>query len=102
MEELRKFLPQKVIVRRAAEDCEVAADRLVPGDVILIREGDKVPADARLVEGNDLIVNNAPLTGEAIPLPIGIAAHIYAVAWIGLPLIFGLDFLRKKIRASLI
>jgi sodium/potassium-transporting ATPase subunit alpha len=74
MEELRKFLPQKVVARRNGEEREVAADHLVPGDIILFREGDKVPADARLVEGNDLIVNNAPLTGEAIPLPVGTAA----------------------------
>ena len=74
MEELRKFLPQKVIVRRTGEDREVAADLLVPGDVILIREGDKVPADARVVDGSDLIVDNSPLTGEALPLPINAAA----------------------------
>ncbi len=74
MEELRKFLPQKVVVRRMGEDGEVASDRLVPGDVILIREGDKVPADARLVEGRDLVVNNAPLTGESIPLQVDSAA----------------------------
>ena len=65
MEELRKFLPQRVQVRRGGEDVEVLAEHLVPGDVLTVREGDKVPADARLVEVQDLIVNNAPLTGEA-------------------------------------
>jgi len=65
MEELQKFLPQRVQVRRAGLDIEVLAEHLVPGDVLTVREGDKVPADARLVEVQDLIVNNAPLTGEA-------------------------------------
>ncbi len=65
MEALRKFLPQKVMVRRGGEETEIRADELVPGDVLLVREGDRVPADARLVEVGDLMVNNAPLTGES-------------------------------------
>jgi len=68
MEELQKFLPQHVLVRRSGVDEEVLAQHLVPGDVLSLREGDKVPADARLVEVQDLIVSNAPLTGEALPL----------------------------------
>ena len=67
MAELRKMLPQKVVVRRHGRDSEVDAGDLVPGDVFALHEGDKVPADARIVEAHDLIVNNAPLTGEARP-----------------------------------
>ena len=65
MEALRKFLPQKVMVRRSGEETQIQADDLVPGDVLLVREGDRIPADARLVEVGDLLVNNAPLTGES-------------------------------------
>ena len=65
MEALRKFLPQKVMVRRGGEETQIQADDLVPGDVLLLREGDRIPADARLVEVGDLLVNNAPLTGES-------------------------------------
>ncbi|MCR4376504.1 MAG: cation-transporting P-type ATPase [Rhodospirillales bacterium] len=65
MEELRKFLPQRVRVTRGGEDVEILAEQLVPGDVLAVREGDKIPADARLFEVQDLIVSNAPLTGEA-------------------------------------
>jgi sodium/potassium-transporting ATPase subunit alpha len=65
MEALRKFLPQRVHVRRGGETVEQGADALVPGDVLLLHEGDRVPADARLLESSDLMVNNAPLTGEA-------------------------------------
>lgn len=65
MEELQKFLPQRVQVMRNGQEQDVLAESLVPGDVLTLREGDKVPADARLVEVQDLIVNNAPLTGEA-------------------------------------
>ncbi len=46
----------------------ILADELVPGDVLLLSEGDRVPADARLVAAEGLLVNNAPLTGEAQPL----------------------------------
>jgi len=50
MEELLKFLPQTVRVRRGGRERRAAADDLVPGDVVLVGEGDRVPADARLVE----------------------------------------------------
>ncbi|MEX2185498.1 MAG: cation-transporting P-type ATPase [Pirellulales bacterium] len=74
MEELRKFLPHKVRVRRGGSEQEVLADDLVPGDVLLIGEGDRIAADARLLETEDLLVNNAPLTGESRSQPLGTGA----------------------------
>ena len=65
MQALRKMLPQRITVRRAGVEQEVPIEDLVPGDVLLLSEGDRVPADARLVESHDLLVNNAPLTGES-------------------------------------
>ncbi len=74
MEALGRFLPQKVWVRRADNTQQILAERLVPGDVLLLREGDRVPADARLVLADRLLVNNAPLTGESQPLSLQAAA----------------------------
>ncbi|ADC62278.1 cation-translocating P-type ATPase [Allochromatium vinosum] len=65
MEALKRFLPQQVRVRRAGVECQVLAEELVPGDVLRVGEGDRIAADARLVESEDLLVNNAPLTGES-------------------------------------
>ncbi len=70
MEELKKFLPRRVAAMRGGVETEVDAEDLVPGDVIVLREGDRVPADARLVDCHDLMVDNAPLTGEAVPLSL--------------------------------
>ena len=70
MQELKKFLPPRARVRRDRGELEILAEELVPGDVLLLYEGDKIPADARLVEGNALLVNNAPLTGESRSLPL--------------------------------
>lgn len=70
MEELRKFLPQSVRIRRSECERQIPADQLVPGDVVLIGEGDRIPADARLVESEGLLVNNAPLTGESRSHPM--------------------------------
>jgi len=70
MEALQKFLPQLVQVVRDGAELSIAAEELVPGDLLLVREGDRVPADARLVEATGLQVNNAPLTGESKPLPL--------------------------------
>ncbi len=51
---------------RVVGDLKVLEDiTIVPGDIILLREGDKVPADARLLESNNLRVNESPLTGES-------------------------------------
>lgn len=70
MTALRNYLPQQVRVRRNGIPLSVAATELVPGDLLLIGEGERVAADARLVEGDSLVVNNAALTGEAQPLPL--------------------------------
>ena len=51
MEALRKFLPQQVTVRRRRRGRRDPADELVPGDVLMVGEGDRIPADARLVRG---------------------------------------------------
>jgi sodium/potassium-transporting ATPase subunit alpha len=65
IEELRKLLPFRVTVIRDGVEAEIDARGIVPGDLILLREGDKVPADGRVVHSNRLTVNNAPLTGES-------------------------------------
>src|SRR5665647_3321050 len=65
IEELRKLLPFRVVVVRDGVETEIDAQGVVPGDLILLREGDKVPADGRVVQSNRLTVNNAPLTGES-------------------------------------
>jgi len=65
MQALRDMLPQRITARRGGVEQEVPIEELVPGDVLLLSEGDRVPADARLVESHDVLVNNAPLTGES-------------------------------------
>jgi sodium/potassium-transporting ATPase subunit alpha len=68
MQALQQFLPQRVQVVRDGTVCVILAEDLVPGDVLVIGEGDRIPADARLVECEELVANNAPLTGEAKPV----------------------------------
>ena len=41
---------------------------LVPGDIILLQEGEKIPADARIIVSNNLKIDQASLTGESIPV----------------------------------
>lgn len=69
IEVLKKLLPFNVKVLREGKAKEVRSEKVVPGDLILLSEGDKVPADARLIESNRLMVNNAPLTGESDAKP---------------------------------
>ena len=67
VEALSQYLPQRATVRRDGQRHEVAASELVPGDVILLTEGDRVCADARLLEGA-LEMDISTLTGEALPV----------------------------------
>ncbi|NTW67198.1 MAG: cation-transporting P-type ATPase [Nitrospirae bacterium] len=68
LEALKKLLPFHVTVCRGGRERELPAEEVVPGDIVRIAEGDKVPADLRLLEANDLRANNASLTGESEPL----------------------------------
>jgi sodium/potassium-transporting ATPase subunit alpha len=68
LEALKKLLPFRVAITREGRDIEVPAEEIVPGDLVRIDEGDKVPADLRLIETVGLKVNNASLTGESEPV----------------------------------
>lgn len=65
---LRGLLPAQVRVQRDGAALSMPADELVPGDIVFLQEGDRVPADCRLVESWALRVSNATLTGESLPL----------------------------------
>jgi sodium/potassium-transporting ATPase subunit alpha len=67
LEALKKLLPFYVKILRDGTEKEIHAREVVPGDIIILSEGDKIPADARLIETCELKVNNAPLTGESEP-----------------------------------
>ncbi len=66
-EALQEFLPLRARVRRDGEEKEVEAAALVPGDILLVGEGDRLSADARLIEGS-LELDLSPLTGESQPV----------------------------------
>jgi len=68
LEALNRLLPFNVKAIRSGKESEVPAEEVVPGDLIRLAEGDKVPADLRLIESSALKVNNASLTGESEPI----------------------------------
>ncbi|MEM2918748.1 MAG: calcium-translocating P-type ATPase, PMCA-type [Candidatus Altiarchaeota archaeon] len=68
IEALRKLASLKAIVLRDNQKREIDAKEIVPGDVIFLETGDKVPADARLLEATNLQTQEAILTGESNPV----------------------------------
>ncbi len=67
MNALRSMLVPTARVRRDGTEAEIAADLVVPGDVVLIAAGDQVPADGRLVGASQLQIDESALTGESVP-----------------------------------
>lgn len=68
LEALRDLSSPRACVLRDGQMRWVAARELVVGDVILVTEGDRVPADARILEANDLMLDESMLTGESVPV----------------------------------
>ncbi len=68
LDAIRHMLSQKATVVRDGHRTEVPAEELVPGDVVLLQSGDKVPADLRLFRSHSLRIEEAALTGESVPV----------------------------------
>jgi len=68
MQALKELTAPRVKVVRNGVETEVPSKDLVPGDVVILATGDKVSADARLLESVNLKVNEASLTGESVPI----------------------------------
>lgn len=68
IEALRQMAAPTATVLRDKTEIKIPAREVVPGDVILLRTGDRVPADARLLETINLQIEEAALTGESVPV----------------------------------
>ncbi|MHA1487151.1 MAG: HAD-IC family P-type ATPase, partial [Promethearchaeota archaeon] len=68
MESLKKLAPHFAKVRRNGKISEIAVEDVALGDIILFEDGDKFPADLRLIKEFSLYVDEAILTGESAPV----------------------------------
>jgi len=69
LDALKDMLSPTATVIRDGKEVTIAAREIVPGDILVFREGDRVSADARLIEVINLQTNEASLTGESMPVP---------------------------------
>jgi magnesium-transporting ATPase (P-type) len=74
LDSIRNMLSPEARSVRGGEVRLIAAEQLVPGDVVLLESGDKIPADLRLVEVKNLRTEEAALTGESVPIDKTVAA----------------------------
>jgi Ca2+-transporting ATPase len=68
VEALKKMAAPAATVIRSGKEVKIPAVEVVPGDIILLYTGDKIPADARIIESVNLKIDEAPLTGESAPV----------------------------------
>ena len=68
LEALKNMLSPAITVLRDGNETEAPSKDLVPGDILLLEAGDRIPADARLIETHSLKCDEAPLTGESLPI----------------------------------
>ncbi len=64
---LKEMVVLKTVVVRGGKEQEVNAEEIVPGDIVVLREGDKVPADMRIIRAFSVSADESMLTGESVP-----------------------------------
>jgi magnesium-transporting ATPase (P-type) len=97
MESIRDMLSLEAVVIRSGKKKTIDAEELVPGDIVMLKSGDKIPADLRLIKTKDLQVEESPLTGESTSVdkstdPVDDDAVIgdqYSMAFSGTVVTFG-------------
>jgi H+-transporting ATPase len=78
IEALKAKLAPETIVLRDGRSLKIPASRLVPGDIVKLRMGDVVPADAKMLDGQYLSVDESSLTGESLPVDKETGKAIYS------------------------
>lgn len=78
LEELERKVEVDVSVKRDGKWKRIKALYLVPGDIIRVKVGETVPADAVIIEGKNILVDESPVTGESTPKEKGVGDEVYA------------------------
>ncbi|CAD8101580.1 unnamed protein product [Paramecium primaurelia] len=68
MDSFKNFIPPETLVIRDGQQQKLPASNLVPGDVVIVENGKRIPADLRILESNEMKVDNSSLTGESLLL----------------------------------
>jgi len=68
LQALQGMLKSTASILRDGEAQTISIEEIVPGDIVLLKEGDKIPADSRIVHANNLKINEAVMTGESVPV----------------------------------
>jgi Ca2+-transporting ATPase len=68
MDALKKMLAPTITALRDGRETVIASRDVVPGDILLVAAGDRIPADGRVIESHSLRADEAPLTGESVPV----------------------------------
>ncbi|MBL7932688.1 MAG: cation-translocating P-type ATPase [Bacteroidia bacterium] len=68
LEALKKLSSPRVLVKRDGTEMRIPGREVVPGDVIIVNEGDRIPADANIIESVNLSVDESLITGESLPV----------------------------------
>ena len=68
LQALKQFTQTRVKVIRDQQEQTILSEELVPGDIMILEEGDRVPADATILQSNDLTLNESVITGESVPV----------------------------------
>lgn len=79
---LRQVLPQNSLVRRDGRIREVDSTEIVPGDIVLLAPGDRIPADGQLVYSAALKADLSMITGESRPVPVTVGEQVFAGTYV--------------------
>ncbi len=81
-ERLRELLPVGVTVRRDGHPITIDAREVVPGDLLLLTAGDRIPADGVIVEASGVLVDESMLTGESVPISPVVEDRVHAGTYV--------------------
>jgi len=74
---LRALLPKNALAVRDGKEMVILHENVVPGDILLIRPGDKIPADGIIIDGSSIRVNEAVMTGETESVDKHVTSELY-------------------------